>query len=197
MDLIFVLVAGPIRPSSDTHGAVLIAEAGRVGLPLNVICVNAAMSVYARNGRWYEALDLLHKMREQQSLRNVRNIGSSRVGTSEEAEEASAHYKAEGMEQRPLTLPLPDAITYNVAIRGRWRITTMSCRVQHMVVVFHADCNWKLSRIIYRIVGAVDDCTRTNSRSSVTAVYCNIVHLRHYSSGKFPLLEIRFFPSAE
>lgn len=97
------------------------------------------MSVYARNGRWYEALDLLHKMREQQSLRNVRNIGSSRVGTSEEAEEASAHKdEAERMKQRPQTLPLPDTITYNVAIRGRWLTTTISCRVQPMVIVSHS-----------------------------------------------------------
>ncbi|CAN0259287.1 unnamed protein product, partial [Hapterophycus canaliculatus] len=95
----------------------LIAEAGRVGLPLNVICLNAAMSVLARSGRWYEALDLLSKMRRRALLVDVgADAGQGKVHLAggglltRNAEEGEAGASPE------LVLPEPDAITFNAAI---------------------------------------------------------------------------------
>lgn len=89
---------------------VLIAEAGRVELPLNVICLNAAMSVFARNGRWFEALELLTMMRDRARLRDVVGVDdqSGLLGEPPPPEDSSSS----------LRLPDPDVITYNAAIAG-------------------------------------------------------------------------------
>ncbi|CAN0087565.1 unnamed protein product, partial [Scytosiphon promiscuus] len=97
--------------------SVLIAEAGRVGLPLNVICLNAAMSVLARSGRWYEALDLLSKMRRRALLIDVG--ADAEQGKMKLAGGALLSRDAdEGLAGAPsgLVLPEPDAITFNAAI---------------------------------------------------------------------------------
>lgn len=114
-----VPLSHPIAPSPPPPlKQDLVAEAGRVGLPLNVICLNAAMSVLARSGRWYEALDLLAKMRRGAPLRDVG------VADSEQARSPWKHPPAEregegaGAEQPVLFLPKPDTITFNAAISG-------------------------------------------------------------------------------
>lgn len=105
-----------IHPNRKRYNTGLIAEAGRVGLPLNVICLNAAMSVLARSGRWYEALDLLSMMRRGSLLVDVDGGGSGAdqgTGFREprvEGEEASS--------STMLVLPEPDTITFNAAITG-------------------------------------------------------------------------------
>eukprot|EP00752_Nemacystus_decipiens_P002534 g2377.t1 len=93
---------------------VLIAEAGRVGLPLNVICLNAAMSVLARSGRWYEALDLLTKMRRGAALRDVAVTDSDRQGGSLGGNPVVE--RGTGGGKPVLFLPEPDTITFNAAI---------------------------------------------------------------------------------
>lgn len=96
-----------------------------MGLPLNVICLNAAMSVLARSGRWYEALDLLSKMRRRALLVDVgadaeqgkrKPAGGALLARDAEEEEE------EGVAGAPsgLVLPQPDAITFNAAISGEF-----------------------------------------------------------------------------
>lgn len=85
-----------------------------MGLPLNVICLNAAMSVLARSGRWYEALDLLTKMRRGAALTDVGLADSDQERTPRENP-----LREGGGEMKPaLLLPEPDTITFNAAISG-------------------------------------------------------------------------------
>ncbi|CAM9569916.1 unnamed protein product [Ectocarpus sp. 4 AP-2014] len=96
----------------------LIAEAGRVGLPLNVICLNAAMSVLARSGRWYEALDLLSMMRRGALLVDV-DGGGGGSGADQGMGFREPRVEGEEASSSPmLVLPEPDTITFNAAITG-------------------------------------------------------------------------------
>lgn len=115
-----------------------------MGLPLNVICLNAAMSVYARSGRWYESLALLAKMRDGVLLTEVgvqnnnhhnqqqgqrrrrrreepRDAGVGGVGAGGKSGTgmgtATATGTGAGVSPR-LALPRPNTITYNAAISG-------------------------------------------------------------------------------
>lgn len=86
-----------------------------MGLPLNVICLNAAMSVLARSGRWHEALDLLTKMRRGAALRDVGVSDSDAKRNLRENPLVGREGEGEGP---VLFLPEPDTITFNAAISG-------------------------------------------------------------------------------
>ncbi|CAN0505960.1 unnamed protein product, partial [Ectocarpus sp. 12 AP-2014] len=94
----------------------LIAEAGRVGLPLNVICLNAAMSVLARSGRWYEALDLLSMMRRGALLVDVDGGGDGSGADQGTGFREPRVEREEASSSTMLVLPEPDTITFNAAI---------------------------------------------------------------------------------
>lgn len=83
---------------------------------MNVICLNAAMSVFARSGRWYEALDLLGKMRRGALLSEV--AGGADQGRIMREPRAEMVAGSAWASSSLLPLPEPDEITFNAAISG-------------------------------------------------------------------------------
>ena len=127
-----------------------------MGLPLNVICLNAAMSVLARSGRWYEALDLLTKMRRGAALRDVGVADPAQGGNL--GDNPLVEREGEGAKRPVLFLPEPDTITFNAAISGEsglFEVFRWWCRVVRRG--FHFFCvDTNVCRWVPRPMGGLD-----------------------------------------